>query len=68
MILLLCVFVIILHVSCLFSTNSNDYNLSLGSAVFHVYIDIDKDADYLQSNNNDSLNDLWLLLQPYIFS
>ena len=33
-ILLLCVSVNILHVSCLFFTNCNDYNLSTGSAVF----------------------------------
>ena len=42
-------------------TNSNDYNLSLGSVFFRVHIEIDKDADHFQSNNNDSLNDLWLL-------
>ena len=67
-ILILRVFVIILHVSCLFFTNSNDYNLLLGSAVFRVHIDIDKDADCLQSNNNDPLNDLWLLFATLSFS
>ena len=66
-ILLLCVFVIILHVSCLFFINSNDHNLSLGSAVFRFHIDIDKDTDCLQSNNNDSLNDLWLLFSTLFF-
>ena len=60
-ILFLCIFVNILHVSCLFFTNSNDYNLSSGSAFFRVHIDIDKEADCFQNNNNDSLNDLWLL-------
>ena len=66
-ILLLCVFVIILHVSCYFFTNSNDYNLSLGCVVYRVHIDIDKDGDCLQSNNNNSLNDLWLLFAALIF-
>ena len=60
-ILLLCVSVNVLHVSCLFFTNCNDYNLSTGSAFFCVHTDIDKDGDCLQSNINDSLNDLWLL-------
>ena len=59
-ILLLCVFVNILHV-CLFFTNSNGYILSSGSVLFRVHTDIDKDGYFLQSNNNDSLNDLWLL-------
>ena len=34
---------------------------------FHVHTDIDKDADCLQSNNNDSLNDLWLLFATLFF-
>ena len=66
-ILLLCVFGIILHASCLFFTTANNYNLSLGSAVFRVQIDIDKDADCFKSNNNDSLNDLWLLFATLFF-
>ena len=41
-ILVLCVFVIILRVSCLFFTNSSGCNLSLGSAVFRVYIILTK--------------------------
>ena len=55
------VFLLIFYVSCLFFTNSNNYNLSTGSTFFCVHTDIDKDGDCLQSNNNDSLNDLWLL-------
>ena len=58
----------ILHVSCLFFTNSNDYNLSLGSVSFRIHIEIDKDVDRFQSNNNDSLNDLWLLFATLVFS
>ena len=66
-ILLLYVFVNILHVSCLFFLNSNDYNLSSGSVFFRVDTDIDKDADCSQSNNNDSLNNLWLLFATLFF-
>ena len=69
-ILLLCNFVNILHISCLFFTNSKDYNLSLGSVFFfffHVHIEIDKDVDRSQSNNNDSLNNLWLLIATLVF-
>ena len=66
-ILLLYVFVNILHVFCLFFTNSSNYNLSSGSVFFRVHTDIDKDADCLQSNNNDSLNDLWLLFPTLFF-
>ena len=69
--MLLCNFVNILHVSCLFFTNffTNDYNLSLGSVFFffRVHIGTDKDADHFQSNNNDSLNDLWLLFATLVF-
>ena len=50
-----------------FFTNSNDYNLSSGSDFFYVHTDIDKDADFLQSNNNDSLNYLWLLFATLFF-
>ena len=67
-ILLWCVFVNISHVFCLFFTNCNDYNLSTGSAFFRVHTDIDKDCDCLQSNNNDFLNDLWLLFGTLFFS
>ena len=66
-ILLSCVFVNILHFSCLFFTNCNDYNLSAGSAFFRVHTNIDKDGDCLQSNNNDSLNDLWLHFATFFF-
>ena len=48
-------------------TNSNDYNLSSDFVLLRVNIDIEKDADCLQSNNNDSLNDLWLLFSILIF-
>ena len=43
-ILLLCIFVNILHVSCLFFTSSNFYNLSSGSAFFRAHTNIDKDV------------------------
>ena len=56
-----------LHISCLFFPNSNDYNLSSGSVYFRVYTDFDKNGDCLQSNNNDSLNDLWLLFESLCF-
>ena len=65
--MLLCVFVNILHVSRLFFTNSNDYNLSPGSLFLRVHIDIDKDGDCLQSKNNDYFNDLWLLFATLVF-
>ena len=65
-ILLLRVFVNILHASSLFFTNSND-NLSSGSVFFRIHTDIDKDADCLQSNNNNSLNGLWLLFATLFF-
>ena len=66
-ILLWCVSVNILHVFCLFFTNCNDYNLSTGSAFFRVHTDINKDCDCLESNNNDFLNDLWLLFGTLFF-
>ena len=58
--LLLCLCVNVLHVFYLF-TNFNDYNSSTGSTFFHIYANIDKDANYLQSNNNTSSKNLWLL-------
>ena len=66
-ILLWCVFVNILHVSCLFFSNCNNFNLSTGSAFFCVHTDIDKDGDCFQSNDNNSLNDLWLLFATLLF-
>ena len=48
------------YFTCFF-TNSNNYNLSLGR------VHINKDADCLKSNNNDSLNDLWLLFATLVF-
>ena len=59
-----CMFLLIFYT---FFTNSNDYNLSSGSDFFRVHTDIDKDADFLQSNNNDSLNYLWLLFATLFF-
>ena len=61
------VFLLIFYVSCLFFTYCSDYNLSTGSAFFHVHTDIDKDGDFLQSNNNDFLNDLWLFFLLLVF-
>ena len=66
--LLLCNFGNVLHVPCLFFNNSNDYNLSLGSVFFRIHVETDKDVDRFQSNNNDFLNDLWLLFATLIFS
>ena len=34
---------------------------------FGVHSDIDKDGNCFQRNNNNSLYDLWLVLQPYVF-
>ena len=42
-------------------TNFNDYNSSTGSTSFHIHANIDKDANCLQSNNNTSSKNLWLL-------
>ena len=53
-------FVNVLHVFYLF-TNFNDYNSSTGSTSFHIHANIDKDANCLQSNNNTSSKNLWLL-------
>ena len=50
-----------------FFANCNDYNLSTGSSFFCVHTDIDKDRDCLQGNNNDFLNDLWLLFATLLF-
>ena len=59
--LLLCVFVNVLHVSYLF-TNFNDYDSSSGSIFFsHIHANIDKDVNCLQSKNNASSKNLWLL-------
>ena len=59
--LLLCVFVNVLHVSYLFAS-FNDYDASSGSiSFFHIHTNIEKDVNCLQSNNNDSSNNLWLL-------
>ena len=59
--LLLCVFVNVLHVSYLFAS-FNDYDASSGSiSFFHIHTNIDKDVNYLQSNNNSSSKNLWLL-------
>ena len=57
----LCVFVNVLHVSYLFD-NFNDYDSSSGSvSFFHIHANIDKDVNCLQSNNNSSSKNLWLL-------
>lgn len=61
--LFLCVFNNILSVFCLFFTDFSNYNSSSDSVFVHAHIIIDKDTDCLQSNNNSSWNDLWLLFQ-----
>ena len=48
--------------------NSNDYNLSSDFAFFHVYTDTNKGNQCLQSHNNDSLNNLWLIFAILFFS
>ena len=59
--LLLCVFVNVLHVSYSFAS-FNDYDASSGSiSIFHIHTNIDKDVNCLQSNNNASSKNLWLL-------
>ena len=59
--LLLCVFLNALHVSYLF-TNFNDYDSSSGSIFFsHIHANIDKDVNCLQSKNNASSKNFWLL-------
>ena len=59
--LLLCVFVSVLHVSYLFAS-FNDYDASSGSiSFFHIHTNIGKDVNCLQSNNNVSSRNLWLL-------
>ena len=35
--------------------------------LFRIHTDIDKDGYWLQSNNNDSLNDFWLLFPTLFF-
>ena len=66
-ILLLCVSVNILHVSYLFFTNCNDYNLSTGSAFLRLHTDTDKNGNCIQSNNKDFLYDLRLLFATLFF-
>ena len=51
--LLFCVFVSVLHVFYLF-TNFNDYNSSSGFTFFHIHANIDKESNYLQSNDSTS--------------
>ena len=59
--LLLCVFVNVLHVSYLFAS-FNDYDASSRSiSFFHIHTNIDKDVNCLQSNNNASSKNLWLI-------
>ena len=59
--LLFCVFVNVLRVSYLVAS-FNDYDASSGSiSFFHTHTNIDKDVNCLQSNNNASSRNLWLL-------
>ena len=58
--LFFCVLVNILQISYLCFTSFNDCNSLSCSAFIHFHINIDKDADCLQSNNNVFSNDLWL--------
>ena len=65
--LTLCVFVIILHVSCLFFNNFSNFNSSSDSVFLHVHVDIDKDTDCHKGNNNACANDLSLIFLTSIF-
>ena len=57
----LCAFVNVLRVSYLFAS-FNDYDASSGSiSFFHIHTNIGKDVNCLQSNNNASSKNLWLL-------
>ena len=58
--LLLCVCVNVLYVFYLFD-NFNDYKSSTGSTFLHIHANLDKDTNCLQSNNNASSKNLWLL-------
>ena len=62
--LLFYVFVNVLLVFNLF-TNFKDYNSSSGSTVFHFHVNFDKDATYLQTNNNASSKNPWLLFSAW---
>ena len=42
-------------------TSFNDCNSSSCSVFIHFHIDVDKEADCLESNSNASSNDLWLV-------
>ena len=64
--LFLRVFVNILQVSYLRFCSFNDCNSPSCSAFFHFHINIDKDADCRQSNNNVFSNDLWLVLSTSV--
>ena len=66
MLLFLRVFVNILQVSYLCFCSFNDCNSPSCSAFFHFHINIDKDADCRQSNNNVFSNDLWLVLSTSV--
>ena len=55
----------ILHVSCLFFTNCNDYNFSTGSAFFRVHPDIDKD-DALFERFMDTFCNLIFFLESLV--
>ena len=66
MLLFSCVFVNILQVSYLCFTTFNDCNSPSCSAFFRFHINIDKDTDCLQSNDNVLSNDLQLVFSTSV--
>ena len=66
---------VIILLLCVFNILQVSYFLQILTIIIHlqvlffflVRINIEKDADCLQSNNNDSLNDLWLLFLTLVF-
>ena len=64
--LFLCVFVDVLQVSYLCFTSFSDCSSPSCHAFFRFHININKDADCLQSNNNVFSNDLWLVFSTSV--
>ena len=60
MVLLCMFFVNILHVLYLLFIDFSNFNSSSCSVFVHIHANIDKDVDWIQGNNNASLNELSL--------
>ena len=48
-------------------TSFNAFNSSSVSLFVHVHVNIEKDAHSLESNNDASATDLWLLFSTSVF-